>query len=287
MATHNRNLAMVVAQPSRRSGTAGPQKMIRLAVPMLYAAMGVSLGTLAGVATAFVSVPTASAAAVDSNSSDAPVQMAALATPTPTPAPAPVTAPAPATTPATNPATAPASASNAGSSEAAQPASVEPVAVDPQVHRAIKVEEAPAAEPAPARTPSVDKTAAPETDPAETRPAKHLAHPVTRPLRTEVAADPEVQPEQIDMEIDQPTPVDEAKSSTFYSEGDITVVSYDATQGTIETADGRTFELGETVTTGNTVAWDQYRANVHYRCEQGGSCVLQREGAVTVNSRQI
>jgi hypothetical protein len=243
---------------------------------MLFAAMGVSLGTLAGVATAFVSVPMASAAAVtDSNS--APVQMAALAAPT-------APAPAASTSSASNQAsTQPAAVEPA----TADPVEVEPVAVDPQVHRAIKVEDAPAAEGARAKTPSVDKTSTPETDPAETQPAKHLAHPVTRPLRTEVAAAPEVQPEQIEMVIDQPAPVEEAKSSTFYSEGDITVENYDAALGTIETTDGRTFELGETVTTGNTVAWDQYRANVHYRCEQGGSCVLQREGAVTVNSKQI
>jgi hypothetical protein len=253
-----------------------------MAVPMLFAAMGVSLGTLAGVATAFVSVPMASAAAVtDSNS--APVQMAALVAPT---AQAPAAAPA-AVASTSSDSNQTAEQSAAVEPASADPATVQPVAEDPQVHPAIKVEDAPAAEGARAKTPAVDKTSTPETDPAETQPAKHLAHPVTRPLRTEVAADPEVQPEQIEMVIDQPAPVEEAKSSTFYSEGDITVQNYDAALGTIETTDGRTFELGETVTTGNTVAWDQYRANVHYRCEQGGSCVLQREGAVTVNSKQI
>jgi hypothetical protein len=227
---------------------------------MLFAAMGVSLGTLAGVATAFVSVPTASAAAVDTNSGGN-VQTAALATPTEN--------------------------ARAGSSSNNDSVVAQPVAEDSTVHRAIKVEQVPAVERARAKTPSVDKTETPATAPTESHPARHLAHPVTRPLRTEVATDPEVAPATIEMEADQPVLVIEAKSSNIYSEGDVTVEDYDAAQGTIETTDGRTFELGETVSMGNTVAWDQYRSNVHYRCEQGGSCVLQRDGVVSVNAKQI
>jgi len=100
-----------------------------------------------------------------------------------------------------------------------------------------------------------------------------------------MATEPEVAP--IEMDADQSIPVEEAKSSAFVSEGDLTVADYNPDQGTIETSDGRTFELGETVSMGQTVAWDQYRSNVHYRCEQSGNCTLQRAGAVTINSKQI
>jgi hypothetical protein len=233
--------------------------MIRLAVPMLFAAMGVSLGTLAGVATAFVSVPMASAAAVDNSTGT--VQMAAL--------------------------TAPTQSASASPANGDPSAAVRPVADDSKTHSAVKVEQAPQTERARSKAPSIDKTAAPSAEPSEIHPARHLAHPVTRPLRTEMATEPDVAPAEIALDTDQPTPVDEAKSSTFYSEGDLTVEDYNAAEGTIETSDGRTFELGETVSLGTTVAWDQYRSSVHYRCEQDGSCVLQRAGAVTINSRQI
>jgi hypothetical protein len=230
-----------------------------MAVPMLFAAMGVSMGTLAGVATAFVSASTASAASVDSGNNGT-VQMAALVTPGDH---------------------GNANTSSGNDSAAAQPAVVE----DSPAHRAAQKEQAPGVERARSKTPSVDKTSTPATAPSENRPAKRLAHPVNRPLRTEMATEPEVAP--IEMDADQSIPVEQAKSSAFVSEGDLTVADYNPDQGTIETSDGRTFELGETVSMGQTVAWDQYRSNVHYRCEQSGNCTLQRAGAVTINSKQI
>jgi hypothetical protein len=259
MPTNHRSTAIVLATPSKRGGASAPQKVVRMAVPMLFAAMGVSMGTLAGVATAFVSVPSASAASVDNGSSGT-VQMAALVTPEDHGS---------------------ANSTSGNDSAAAQPAVVE----DSPAHRATQSERAPGAERARVKTPSIDKTEAPATAPSEIRPARRLAHPVNRPLRSEMATEPEVAP--IEMDADQSIPVEEAKSSAFVSEGDLTVADYNPDQGTIETSDGRTFELGETVSMGQTVAWDQYRSNVHYRCEQSGNCTLQRAGAVTINSKQI
>jgi hypothetical protein len=259
MPNNHRSTAIVLATPSRRTGMTAPQKVVRMAVPMLFAAMGVSMGTLAGVATAFVSIPAASAASVDNGNSGS-VQMAALVTPTQN---------------------AQMNSTNGNDAVAAQPAAVE----DSPAHRATQMEQAPGMERARAKTPSADKTTTPATAPSETRPAKHLAHPVNRPLRTEMATEPEVAP--IEMDAEQSIPVEEAKSPAFVSEGDLTVADYNPDQGTIETSDGRTFELGETVSLGQTVAWDQYRSNVHYRCEQSGNCTLLRAGAVTINSKQI
>ncbi|MGA2207094.1 MAG: hypothetical protein ABSG10_10235 [Terracidiphilus sp.] len=80
---------------------------------------------------------------------------------------------------------------------------------------------------------------------------------------------------------------DDAKPSGFYSEGDLTVADYDATVGTIQTDDGRTFALGTTVSASNATPWKDYRSNVHYRCGQDGSCVLVRAGVIASNARLI
>ncbi len=80
---------------------------------------------------------------------------------------------------------------------------------------------------------------------------------------------------------------DEIKYSNFYIEGDLTVVDYDATAGTIETSDGRTFVVGVTVAASNAAPWGEYRSNLHYRCSRNGSCALSRAGAVAPNARLI
>jgi hypothetical protein len=80
---------------------------------------------------------------------------------------------------------------------------------------------------------------------------------------------------------------DDATPSGFYSEGDLTVADYDATVGTIQTDDGRTFTLGTTVCASNATPWEDYRSNVHYRCGQDGSCVLVRAGVIASNARLI
>jgi len=68
---------------------------------------------------------------------------------------------------------------------------------------------------------------------------------------------------------------------TFVVEGDVTVVDYDASLGTIETHEGKTFVIGRTA----AESWQDYRANVHYRCDQSGTCTLMRAGLVVPNAR--
>ncbi|MGA7341181.1 MAG: hypothetical protein WBE72_13860 [Terracidiphilus sp.] len=76
------------------------------------------------------------------------------------------------------------------------------------------------------------------------------------------------------------------KPLLFYSEGDATVADYSAAGGgTIVTDDGRTFLIGAAVTASNAAPWEQYRANVHYRCDQNGNCMLVRTGAVALNAK--
>jgi hypothetical protein len=77
------------------------------------------------------------------------------------------------------------------------------------------------------------------------------------------------------------------KSSSFYIEGDLNVVDYDATAGTIETSDGRIFVVGTTIAASNATPWGEYRSNLHYRCSRTGSCALSRAGAIAPNARLI
>jgi hypothetical protein len=77
------------------------------------------------------------------------------------------------------------------------------------------------------------------------------------------------------------------KPLTFYSEGDATVVSYDATGDTITTDDGRTFAIGNTVSSSSAVSWQDYRSNVHYRCDQNNNCSLVRTGVIALNAKLL
>jgi hypothetical protein len=75
------------------------------------------------------------------------------------------------------------------------------------------------------------------------------------------------------------------KPLPFYSEGDATVVSYDATGDTITTDDGRSFVIGSTVSESHAISWQDYRSNVHYRCDQSGNCSLVRTGVIALNAK--
>ena len=80
---------------------------------------------------------------------------------------------------------------------------------------------------------------------------------------------------------------DEAVPSAVYMEGDFTVASYDASHGTIETNDGRTFAVGMTVVAGSASTWDDSGSNVHYRCNPTGVCTLSGSGIFAPNARLI
>jgi hypothetical protein len=77
------------------------------------------------------------------------------------------------------------------------------------------------------------------------------------------------------------------KPLNFYSEGDATVVGYSAADGTIQTDDGRTFVIGNTVSASNAISWQDYRSNVHYRCDQNGNCALVRTGVIALNAKLL
>jgi hypothetical protein len=78
---------------------------------------------------------------------------------------------------------------------------------------------------------------------------------------------------------------DAAEPFSFSMEGDVTVADYDASAGMIETHEGKTFVIDTTVGESNATSWQDYHANVHYRCDQTGNCTIMRTGAVVVNAK--
>ena len=80
-------------------------------------------------------------------------------------------------------------------------------------------------------------------------------------------------------------PAPAATAYKFFSEGDVTVADFDATTGTIESYEGRTFVLNSTTVTLAGAALEDSGSSVHYRCDQSGSCTLMRAGLVMQNVR--
>jgi len=76
-----------------------------------------------------------------------------------------------------------------------------------------------------------------------------------------------------------------AEPFSFIVEGWVTVANYDASEGTIRTDEGKTFVIGTTVDGTDAIPWQDYHANVHYRCNQSGNCTLTRAGVSAPNAK--
>jgi hypothetical protein len=76
-----------------------------------------------------------------------------------------------------------------------------------------------------------------------------------------------------------------AEQPLFIIEGDVTVADYDASQGLIATYDGRSSVTDRTTGEGNATSWEDYRANIHYRCDRSGNCTLSRAGLIIHNAK--
>jgi hypothetical protein len=74
------------------------------------------------------------------------------------------------------------------------------------------------------------------------------------------------------------TPDNASKPAPMMIEGDLTVADFNASTGTVETREGRNFSVNQAGSDGNTLAWQDYAGNVHYRCTQAGSCMLKGSG---------
>jgi hypothetical protein len=287
MATETRPIAIIPVDAQRpphakrpsqkRAASKRPTTIYRMALPLVYAGMGVALGTLTGLSVAFITVPVdASIVASDSTqavqASDAQTSTLAATQPVENTQPAQVVRVAE-------------NIKSAGENENT-PAAATPTSA-PEVSKGAKEAHSTDGKASLSKAPAAEKTLNLPAVPTEALPRKQVAHPVIIQPRKMLASEPQVLPisidnEQLAMADDTPAP-----TSTFYSEGDLTVADYNAAAGTIQTSDGRTFVLGTTVRASSATSWDDYRSTVHYRCDQEGSCTLMRAGAVAPNAKMI
>lgn len=257
-------------------------QVYRLAVPLMYAGMGVALGTLTGMSLAFFAAPGGISQAFNaampgfSSAPDAAVdagERALWADNT----------------------------TRAAKIQAAEPssrgaiadsASADSTTSNSSANRPAKTQDTHETQTFPARTPAGEERA----PSSGARAKRHQARPVTRPFAKPapavLASAPEVPPEPQENQQLSPVPdrqmnLSHATSSHSYVEGDFTVADFDSSVSTIETNDGRRFVLGTTVRISSAVSWDDYRANVHYRCSDNGTCTLTRAGAITPDARLI
>jgi len=262
-----------------------PFSLSRLILPVLCIAIGVSVGSATGLTLALVNAPNnAVAASSDSGQASAPnaAPMAKLAANS---SPAQAIKPTVITPPVADPGKTVANPAALMTIEPAKPAESRPVG--PRTAGAKPAGPATApfhAEIALNKTPDALKPATFKLGGKEWHAARMTILPDAKPAQNDPAPDAAAVPASLNttqLSLDLP------RQASVYSEGELTVAAYDATTGTVETSDGRTFVLGTTVAAGNATSWETYRSGVHYRCDQNGSCVLMRAGVVAPNARLI
>ena len=267
-----------------------PFSLSRLILPLLCISLGVSVGTATGLTLALVNARnnamTASSDSVQTDSASAAPQanVAMNVSPAPVIRPA-VVAPLAAIPikPATNPSPALSKA----------PETSKPAESHRYLPRLAAMAKAPfKIEVALIKTPDALRPATFKLGGKEYHAARLMSLTATKPAQPEPAAAPLA----AQTALNTPAPaalnaaqlsLDTPRQANIYTEGDLTVAEYDATAGTLETSDGKTFALGTTVAAANATSWETYRSDVHYRCDQHGSCVLMRAGVVAPNARLI
>jgi hypothetical protein len=74
--------------------------------------------------------------------------------------------------------------------------------------------------------------------------------------------------------------------SAFTVEGEVTVASYNSSEGVVDTYEGETFALDKTLTASNAVSGDDIPSSLHYRCDQFQNCSLILDGQSMSNVRR-
>jgi len=72
---------------------------------------------------------------------------------------------------------------------------------------------------------------------------------------------------------------------TFAIEGDDELVGFDQSNGIIQTNARKTFLVAVASIGGNSSAWQQWPANIHYKCDLNASCMLTRRGATVLHAQ--
>jgi hypothetical protein len=265
----------VIAANDRKQGKVPGVRKYRLAAPVLFAALGIILGTLTGLAVAILGTPTgatgisvvmanADSASPGHDTASGLTQQAHL--------------------------TLFAQTAHAGkcAMDAGRLAANAALTGTPKAIRVVDVERSASSQVNPGKTPAGGK---PSTIRAVHRAHRQARRTITQPLISPAfiaTANNSHVGQPLLIETDEPLNLnDEIKPSNFYIEGDLSVVEYDATADTIETSDGRTFVLGTTVAASNAAPWGEYRSSLHYKCSTTGSCALSRAGAIAPNARMI
>jgi hypothetical protein len=78
-----------------------------------------------------------------------------------------------------------------------------------------------------------------------------------------------------------------SKPASMMIEGDLTVADFDASTGTVETREGKSFSVTQAGSDGNTLAWQDFAGHVHYKCTQAGSCTLAGSGVTASGAKLI
>lgn len=114
--------------------------------------------------------------------------------------------------------------------------------------------------------------------------AIRAVRPVAKPVAKPVVAAPV-------MAIDVPETTKPAEVATeaprpaafhFEIEGDDEIVDFDAAQKSLETSEGKTFYVNETLIASNVAGWLDEQTNIHYRCDETSTCTLSLASAPTV-----
>jgi hypothetical protein len=251
-----------------------PLSLSRFMLPFLGVAIGVSVGSTAGLTLALINAPNNTVSASSDSAPASPAStlpatsVAMNAQPAPTMQPAAETSQSIADSAIANPA--------AAKSDNVSLSTATPVA---KAHAPSTVQIALN------KTPDAVKPAMFRLAGKEWHVARPIAIPVAQPVRHVSASAPSAASTALDTA--QPGLDAAAKPAALYTEGDLTVADFDATDGTLQASDGRTFVLGTTVAASYATSWDSYHSLVHYRCDQSGSCVLMRAGAVAPNAKLI
>ena len=259
----------------------------RFILPILCVSLGVSVGTATGLTLALVNAANNSVAASSDTLEASPAPASTLAaTANPSPAvnlaanasPAQATQSAAAASPIATPRT-PAAISAPKPSVQLPPAKVNLAGAHVRTTTA-----SPKLEVAFNKAPDALRPATFKLEGKTYHVAKMMFLPTAKPEQQQSAAAQPPAPTALNTaqwSFDTPAP------ASLYTEGDLTVADYSASTGTIQTNDGRTFVLGTTVAAGNATPWETYRSDVHYRCDQNGSCVLMRAGVVAPDAKLI
>jgi hypothetical protein len=86
--------------------------------------------------------------------------------------------------------------------------------------------------------------------------------------------------------ISKPRLVEAPVSFTFMIEGSASVANYDPVNGVVDTYEGETFTLDKGASEGKTIAWLDYPAQLHYRCDQFWNCTLFHDGMAVPNAKR-